>query len=105
VGEAGIAAYSASKAGLVGLTRSLAIEFAPDGIRVNAVAPGFVESEMGDRLKSAFTADQILAIERKHPLGTGRVRDVANGVAFLLAGSARWITGTTLVIDGGYTAH
>jgi NAD(P)-dependent dehydrogenase (short-subunit alcohol dehydrogenase family) len=105
VGEAGVAAYSASKAALLGLTRSLAIELAPEKIRVNTIAPGFVQSEMGDRLKQGLTPDQFSVIERKHPLGIGHVRDVANGIAFLLADSSRWITGTTLVIDGGYTAH
>ena len=105
VGEPGVSAYSASKAALIGLTRSLAMELAPEKIRVNAVAPGFVQSEMGERLKQSLTPDQINAIEQKHPLGIGQVRDVANGIAFLLADSARWITGTTLVIDGGYTAH
>jgi len=104
-GEPGISAYSASKAAVFGLTRCLAVELAPEGIRVNAVAPGFVRSEMGDRLKEMLTAEQFAAIERNHPLGLGTVRDVANGIAFLLSPASRWITGTTLVIDGGYTAH
>ena len=105
VGEPGVAAYSASKAALLGLTRSLAIELASEKIRVNAVAPGFVQSEMADRLKQTLSADQFAAIEKKHPLGLGTVGDVANSVAFLLGDCSRWITGTTLVIDGGYTAH
>ncbi len=105
VGESGVSAYSASKAALIGLTRSLAVELAPERIRVNAVAPGFVESEMGDRLKKSLTPEQFSAIERKHPLGLGKPRNVANGIAFLLADTSRWITGTTLVIDGGFTAH
>lgn len=105
VGEPGVSAYSASKAALVGLTRSLAVELAPERIRINAVAPGFVESEMGDRLKKSLTPEQFSAIEKKHPLGLGKPRDIANAIAFLLADTARWITGTTLVIDGGFTAH
>jgi NAD(P)-dependent dehydrogenase (short-subunit alcohol dehydrogenase family) len=104
-GEPGIAAYSASKAAIAGLARSLAVELAPERIRVNAIAPGFVRSEMGDRLKEFLTPEQFEAIERNHPLGTGTPGDVANGAAFLISDAARWITGTTLVMDGGYTAH
>jgi len=105
VGEAGVAAYAASKAALVGLARSLAMELAGQGIRVNCVAPGFVETEMGGRLREALTPEQFQALEAKHPLGLGTPRDVAHGIGFLLAETSRWITGTTLVIDGGYTAH
>jgi NAD(P)-dependent dehydrogenase (short-subunit alcohol dehydrogenase family) len=105
VGEPGVSAYSASKAALIGLTRSLAVELAPENIRVNAVAPGFVESEMGERLKQFLTPEQFETIRRNHPLGLGTTLDVANGVAFLLSPASRWITGTTLAIDGGYTAH
>lgn len=105
VGEAGISAYSASKAALIGLTRSLAIELAGQGIRVNCVAPGVVRTEMVARIESSLTPEQFAAIEARHPLGFGAPRDVANGIAFLLGDAARWITGATLVIDGGYTVH
>jgi NAD(P)-dependent dehydrogenase (short-subunit alcohol dehydrogenase family) len=89
----------------MGLTRSLAVELAPEAIRVNAIAPGFVESEMSDRLRQFLTEEQFAAIRKNHPLDIGRVRDVANGAAFLLSSASRWITGITLPIDGGYTAH
>jgi len=104
VGDVGISAYSASKAALLGVTRSLAIELAPEGIRVNAVAPGIVAGELWERSKAELTSEQVENIERKYPLGIGTVADVANGIAFLLADTGRWITGTTLVMDGGYTA-
>ena len=105
VGKPGIAIYCATKAALSGLTRSLALELAPDGIRVNCVAPGFVQTEMLDSLWESLPADQFAAIERAHPLGFGMPRDVANAVAFLLADTGRWITGSTLLLDGGYSAQ
>ena len=105
VGEPGISAYSASKAAINGMTRSLAVELARERIRVNAIAPGFVKSEMSDRLRESLTDEQFAAIEANHPLGIGRTIDVANGVAFLLSDASLWITGTVMVIDGGYTAH
>lgn len=104
-GAPGLAAYSASKAALLGLTRSLAVELAPAGLRVNCVAPGFVRTEMTERLKESFTAGQFARIEAMHPLGIGSPRDVACAIAFLLAETGRWITGSTLVVDGGYTAQ
>jgi NAD(P)-dependent dehydrogenase (short-subunit alcohol dehydrogenase family) len=60
---------------------------------------------MFQELKDHLTDEQIAKIESAHPLGIGTVRDVANAVAFLLADTGRWITGTTLVVDGGYTAQ
>lgn len=104
VGVIGSAAYSASKGAVIALTRSLALELVRDGIRVNCVAPGMVQTEMVEEVQRLLTPEQMQGIAAMHPLGIGRVRDVSNAVAFLLADTSRWITGTTLVVDGGYTA-
>ncbi len=104
-GQAGISIYSASKAALMGFVRSAALELAPEGLRVNCVAPGYVDTEMAQRFREVLTDEQYQAIQRMHPLGIGQPRDVANAIAFLLAETGRWITGSTLVLDGGYTAH
>jgi 3-oxoacyl-[acyl-carrier protein] reductase len=105
VGEPGISAYSASKAAINGMTRSLAVELAREKIRVNAIAPGFVQTEMSDKLRESLTDEQFAAIEAQHPLGIGRAIDIANGAAFLLSDASAWTTGSVMVIDGGYTAH
>lgn len=104
-GQPAIAAYSASKAALLGASRSLAIELARDGIRVNCVSAGMVRTEMSERIFQSLPAEQVDAIEAMHPLGFGSAADVANAVLFLLAESSRWITGSNLVVDGGYTAQ
>lgn len=105
VGESMLAAYSASKGAVIALTKSLAVELARDGIRVNCVAPGAVRSEMMAKVEAALSPEQFAEIERMHLLGLGEPRDVAHAIAFLLADTGRWITGTTLVVDGGYTAR
>lgn len=105
VGQPGQSAYSASKGALVALTKSLALELSREGIRVNCVAPGMVKTEMTDKMFQSMTPEQIAQVESMHPLGIGTPRDVANAVAFLLADSGGWITGSTLLVDGGYTAH
>jgi NAD(P)-dependent dehydrogenase (short-subunit alcohol dehydrogenase family) len=104
-GQSGMAAYAASKGAIVALTRALAVELAGESIRVNCVAPGVVATEMGQSLLGMLTPEQSAALEAMHLLGFGSARDVSYAIAFLLAETARWITGTVLVVDGGYTAH
>jgi 3-oxoacyl-[acyl-carrier protein] reductase len=105
IGQTGISAYSASKGALIAMAKSLALELAREGIRVNCVAPGVVRTEMAEHAEQVLTSEQYQAIEALHPLGTGTPRDAAYAIAFLLAETGRWITGTTLVVDGGYTAQ
>lgn len=105
VGASGVAAYSASKGAVIALGRSLALELAPEKIRVNVLAPGFVETEMTERLRAMLTSEQYAAVEAMHPLGIGRPEDVAHAVAYLLSDASKWVTGSTLVVDGGYTAR
>ncbi len=97
-GAAGQANYAASKAGLLGLTKSLAREFASRGITVNAIAPGFIETAMTDVL----TGDQKAGILAQIPLARyGSVEDVAGAAGFLTSEAAGYITGHTLDVNGG----
>jgi NAD(P)-dependent dehydrogenase (short-subunit alcohol dehydrogenase family) len=105
VGSPASVVYSMTKAALEGMARSLALELSGKGIRVNCIAPGFVRTPMLDKVESLWDADQRARVEALHPLGFGKAVDVANAAAFLLADTARWITGTVLVVDGGYTAQ
>jgi 3-oxoacyl-[acyl-carrier protein] reductase len=97
-GNAGQANYSASKAGLVGLTKTLARELASRSITVNAVAPGFITTDMTVILSDAVKAAVLQGI----PLGRfGDPEDIAGAVAFLAGPEGKYITGQTLTVDGG----
>jgi 2-keto-3-deoxy-L-fuconate dehydrogenase len=104
VGAQGLSAYAASKGALITLTRTLALELAESGIRVNCVCPASIDTPL---LRASFarTADPEAARERnrkRHPLGRfGTAEDVSNLVLFLASDEASWITGGTYVIDGG----
>jgi 3-oxoacyl-[acyl-carrier protein] reductase len=99
-GHAGVVTYSATKAALDGMTRSLARELGPRNIRVNSVAPGYFDSEMVAHLSD----DQKQRIARRTPLGRlARIEEIADAVHFLVSDQASFITGQTLVVDGGMT--
>jgi len=105
VGAKGNGMYAGTKGALVAASRVLALETAPQKIRVNCVAPGIVKSPMKDDIKEAFSNEFLSAHEKEYPLGFGDPEDIANGVIFLLSNASKWITGTTLVLDGGYTCR
>ncbi|WP_416908529.1 MAG: SDR family NAD(P)-dependent oxidoreductase [Polymorphobacter sp.] len=108
VGMAGTAAYCASKGGVALLTKSAALEWAPLGIRVNSVHPGFIETPMvANALHAAENGnemrDQLIAA---HPLGRfGVPREIADAVVFLASDESSFMTGSELVVDGGFTAQ
>ncbi len=97
-------AYSAAKGGIVSMTRALASEWAEDGVRVNAVAPGYVKTELVDKLILDGHLNEQ-AIQKRTPLKRlARPEEIAKPILFLCSENASYITGTTLSIDGGWTA-
>lgn len=99
-GQTGVAVYGAAKAALDGLTRGLAREVGPAGVRVVSVAPGYFDSEM----TAGISQDQRRRIVRRTPLGRlGSVEDVLGVIRFLTSPAASFITGQTITVDGGYT--
>jgi NAD(P)-dependent dehydrogenase (short-subunit alcohol dehydrogenase family) len=106
----GVAAYAASKGAVVALTRAMALEFASDGIRVNSVLPGAVETSMlteGLTRSGKPIAEALRSLAAAHPLGRiGKPEDIAEAIYFLAdSGRAAFITGQMLVVDGGATAR
>ncbi|WP_066732904.1 glucose 1-dehydrogenase [Cupriavidus sp. D384] len=105
VGLPGRAAYHASKHGVIGLTRSAALEYAPRGVRINAICPGTFDTPM----VSSMLADQAEAMKeilREQPIGRlGRVEEIADAVLWLCSSASTFVIGHALAIDGGFTAH
>lgn len=104
VGMARRGSYGPSKAGVIGYTRNLAIDYARHRIRANAVCPGFIETEINRASLAALPRAEFEALVAKHPLGLGRPEDAAAAIWFLCSADARWITGVDLSVDGGFTA-
>src|ERR1051325_2377547 len=105
IGFPGIAIYVASKPAVVGLTKTAALEFAAKRIRINAVNPAVIDTEMADRITAGMNMKKN-DIAPFHPIGrVGRVEEVAEAVVWLCSGKASFVTGHSLTIDGGFTAQ
>ena len=96
--------YAASKGGIVSAVKGLGVELVRDGVRVNAVAPAMVDTPMSDQFRTILSEENFQRVVDMHPLGLGRPDDVAAAIAFLLADTSRWITGSILSVDGGFLA-
>ena len=103
-GQPGKIGYCSSKGALAAGAKAMALELANKNIRVNAILPGMVKSEMSLSLLDSLSKEAREDIESMHPLGIGDVEDVANACVYLLSDASKWITGTNLIVDGGYSA-
>jgi NAD(P)-dependent dehydrogenase (short-subunit alcohol dehydrogenase family) len=105
VGFPGIGIYAASKHAVIGLTKTAALEYSAQGIRINAVSPGAIDTEMIDRLADGMNVKKN-DLTTFHPIGRiGRVEEVAEAVLWLCSDRASFVTGHSLIIDGGFTAR
>lgn len=104
VGRPGLTGYSASKGALISGVHSMALELASKHIRVNLVSPGTVMTKMIENAFTKMEEEQRNKRLNEYPLGFGTAEDIANVVIFLLSDKSKWITGSNIIIDGGYTS-
>ena len=104
LGQLGKIGYCSSKGSLISGVKAMALELASKKIRVNCILPGVVETEMSNEMFQKLSEESKKNIVDMHPLGLGKPEDIAYACVYLLSDSARWVTGTNLIIDGGYSA-
>lgn len=104
VGEIGKTLYSMTKGAITAAVKSMALELAQRKIRVNAISPGVVESPMSKKAIYSRDEETLDRIRKLHPLNLGHTEDIAYSCVFLLSDASKWITGTNLIVDGGYMA-
>jgi NAD(P)-dependent dehydrogenase (short-subunit alcohol dehydrogenase family) len=103
VGQAGIVGYSSSKGALISGVKSLALELVSYGIRANCILPAVCKTPLTDKFFSKLSEEKRQDIIKSHPMGLGEPDDVALAAIYLLSGASKWVTGSSLVIDGGYS--
>ncbi|HQN17018.1 MAG TPA: SDR family oxidoreductase [Bacteroidales bacterium] len=104
LGQSGKIGYCSSKGALISGAKAMALELAVKKIRVNTISPAIVETELTRRMFTSLTEEAIKAISEMHPLGFGKPDDIAFAAIYLLSDAAKWVTGSNLIIDGGYCA-
>jgi NAD(P)-dependent dehydrogenase (short-subunit alcohol dehydrogenase family) len=105
LGAKALAVYAGTKGAILATARVLALEVAVRGIRVNCIAPALVETPMMVQTETAVSSDTFSANLKLYPLGLGKPEDVANAAVFLLSSASRWVTGSTIVLDGGFACQ
>lgn len=105
VGDSGKSLYSMTKGALIAAVRSLACEFAKKNIRFNSISPGAILTPINASLPHMADPQLRKQLEDKHLLGLGNTTDISNACIYLLSNASRWVTGTNLIVDGGYTAR
>jgi NAD(P)-dependent dehydrogenase (short-subunit alcohol dehydrogenase family) len=103
IGSKGNLMYSASKSAINGIVKVLALELAEKKIRVNSISAGMIYSNMWKEENNPISSEQLIQDSKKYPLGYGKPSDVASLASFLVSNESTWITGSTIVIDGGFT--
>jgi NAD(P)-dependent dehydrogenase (short-subunit alcohol dehydrogenase family) len=103
VGGAGRGIYHAAKHGVLGFTKSAALEYAARGIRINAICPGLIWTPMADQMVAGGQGDALQAMEKSIPMGrVGRPEEIANAVLWLCSDAASYVTGQSISVDGGF---
>jgi NAD(P)-dependent dehydrogenase (short-subunit alcohol dehydrogenase family) len=104
-GEVGKSTYGMTKAALLNLAKHLACELSKKNVRVNSISPGAIETPINMNLPHMKDPEKRAALEAQHLLGLGTTEDIANACIYLLSDASRWVTGTNLFVDGGYTVR
>ena len=105
LGEEGKVAYCSSKGALISASKAMALELSQKKIRVNCILPAVVETEMSEMFFNTIATEAKKDILDMHPLGLGNPDDIAYTCVFLLSDASKWVTGTSLIVDGGYSAR
>lgn len=104
LGQSGKVGYCSSKGALIAGVKAMALELANKNTRVNCISPAIVETDMTKKLFENISEDSKNEIIKMHPMGFGKPEDVANACIYLLSDASKWVTGTNLIVDGGYSA-
>ena len=105
IGESGAIGYCSSKGALISGMKAMALELSSKNIRINSISPAIIKTEMTKQLFEKVSEESKIKILSMHPMGFGEPKDVANACIYLLSDASKWITGTNLIVDGGYSAR